>query len=371
MDTIKYQFGQWGNTTLILTTDQNNSIVSRAAQLALKSSGVTSTTINILQQGSAPFVSVDKLSLQVDPNGLRDSIVITSNTRWTLSTPEWIHPDKSSGDSGTTKVILNCYGNISSTPKQGELVITSASQPIRIPVIQNNPPDRLKVGLIAFYPFNGKVEDESGNNYHLLNNGTTLSTDRFGSASKAAGFNGVDAWLKIPKLLKGDSLREFTLSMWVKKERMNNLSIVSFLPSENSMSGCTSIFGLETTSTSNRSRFYIVTAKNEPYSCTTINVEQFISNPSGKWSHVVLVQRYSNQQFRKEYIYTPFFNGAKPVNLVGSIQNPLATSFSHNGAIGCNLNGMYDFFQGSVDDVRIYNRALSDEEVQQLYNLKY
>ncbi|HXK31646.1 MAG TPA: LamG-like jellyroll fold domain-containing protein [Candidatus Paceibacterota bacterium] len=40
-----------------------------------------------------------------------------------------------------------------------------------------------------------------------------------------------------------------------------------------------------------------------------------------------------------------------------------------NVAIGASSVGLNNFFDGSIDDVRIYNRALSPEEVKRLYNM--
>lgn len=45
-------------------------------------------------------------------------------------------------------------------------------------------------GLVAYYPFNGNANDESGNNLNLTNNGATLTTDRFGNPNKAYYFDG-------------------------------------------------------------------------------------------------------------------------------------------------------------------------------------
>ena len=48
----------------------------------------------------------------------------------------------------------------------------------------------LKDGLVAYYPFNGNANDESGNGNNGTVNGATLTTDRFGNTNKAYSFNG-------------------------------------------------------------------------------------------------------------------------------------------------------------------------------------
>jgi len=50
----------------------------------------------------------------------------------------------------------------------------------------------LQDGLVAFYPFNGNANDESGNLNNGTVNGATLTTDRFGNGNSAYNFNGID-----------------------------------------------------------------------------------------------------------------------------------------------------------------------------------
>ena len=45
-------------------------------------------------------------------------------------------------------------------------------------------------GLVGYWPFNGNANDESGNGNNGTVNGATLTTDRFGNAGKAYGFDG-------------------------------------------------------------------------------------------------------------------------------------------------------------------------------------
>jgi len=53
-------------------------------------------------------------------------------------------------------------------------------------------------GLILYFPFNGNANDESGNGNNGTVYGATLTADRFGSASSAYDFNGVNAYINIP-----------------------------------------------------------------------------------------------------------------------------------------------------------------------------
>ena len=54
-------------------------------------------------------------------------------------------------------------------------------------------------GLVAYYPFNGNANDESGNGRDGVVNGATLSSDRFGNSNKAYSFNGIDNFISVQK----------------------------------------------------------------------------------------------------------------------------------------------------------------------------
>ena len=53
------------------------------------------------------------------------------------------------------------------------------------------------LGLVAWYPFNGNAQDESGNGHHGKVNGATLCKDRKGKDDSAYNFDGVDDFIRI------------------------------------------------------------------------------------------------------------------------------------------------------------------------------
>lgn len=56
----------------------------------------------------------------------------------------------------------------------------------------------LQDGLVAYYPFNGNANDESGSGNHGTVHGPILNTDRFGAAGNAYDFDGLDDYIEIP-----------------------------------------------------------------------------------------------------------------------------------------------------------------------------
>lgn len=55
----------------------------------------------------------------------------------------------------------------------------------------------LSNGLVAYYPFNGNANDASGNNNHPVFNNAVLAADRFGNANSAYAFNGTSSYMQI------------------------------------------------------------------------------------------------------------------------------------------------------------------------------
>ncbi len=236
-----------------------------------------------------------------------------------------------------------------------------------------NPGDTLKNGLIAYYPFNGNIRDESGNGYDLSGNGPLITDNRFGEAQKAYKFNGTSDFLIIPGILKADSLRELTISVWVKVENLAYSTILSFLPKDIRI--CSSALSFDNFANSYSTRHKMITEL-QPLFCNTLIIKDTITNPLGVWRHVVLVQRDISVNIQlPRYAYTPYYDGKKQkvATTLGGM-NPFVTSFGDGGIIGGdnnsgNYNFNFDFFKGSIDDIRIYNRALTDKEVVELYNL--
>ncbi len=69
-------------------------------------------------------------------------------------------------------------------------------------------------GLVAWYPFNGNTNDESGNSNHGILNGATLTADRNGNMNSAYDFDGISNSIVSPVSI--DLGLEHTLSIWVR-----------------------------------------------------------------------------------------------------------------------------------------------------------
>ena len=86
-------------------------------------------------------------------------------------------------------------------------------------------PEFLKEGLVAYYPFNGNANDESGNGNHGYLNGVTLSSDRFGESGKAYGFDGENNFIEIGTGGVGANPHQLTQIAWIQtKDRRAGLA---------------------------------------------------------------------------------------------------------------------------------------------------
>jgi hypothetical protein len=70
-------------------------------------------------------------------------------------------------------------------------------------------------GLVAYYPFNGNANDESGNGNHGMVYGATLTVDRFGNANSAYSFDGMNDYI-VTNYSGILGKNPGTISLWLK-----------------------------------------------------------------------------------------------------------------------------------------------------------
>ena len=206
----------------------------------------------------------------------------------------------------------------------------------------------LNAGLVAYYPFNGNANDESGNGNNGTVFGATLTTDRFWNVDSAYSFDGVNNYISIPDTpeLSGGYPLDKSVSVWFKVDSMTSYTpIVIKALSTQQVDWRLIIRNGKLTFSSYNSWFI-----SEVF-CSQTTSE--ITN--GVWYHGVLVADQSDI-----YIYV---NG----NMVGYCHNfGGTTDTTAPVTIGAVPYKNY-YYDGKIDDIRIYNRALSEKEIQELY----
>lgn len=196
-------------------------------------------------------------------------------------------------------------------------------------------------GLIAYYPFNGNANDESGNGHNGIINGVlTSSADRFGLSGKAYNFNGVDNYINTS--INTGLTNKATFSVWVKSSSTNDwCGLLASRGSGNDFSGFTVL-------ANGSVNFYAYT--NVYIVASSINILD------DRWHQ--LVGRYDGSAM----------NLILDGQLIGTTSYDGNISIGDNYMIGVDLLSLTRCFKGSIDDVRIYNCALSDTEIQSLYH---
>ncbi|MEZ4577795.1 MAG: hypothetical protein R2875_07210 [Desulfobacterales bacterium] len=77
----------------------------------------------------------------------------------------------------------------------------------------------LNDGLVAFYPFNGNANDESGNGNNGTVYGAGLTADRHGNLNSAYNFDGINDYIDIGNNVKPQF--PITVSAWVKLDQFD------------------------------------------------------------------------------------------------------------------------------------------------------
>ena len=199
-------------------------------------------------------------------------------------------------------------------------------------------------GLKSYWPFNGNSNDESVNASHLTNNGAVLTTDRFGSTNSAYSVNGTNQYLiqSTPSFTFADT-DDFTISVWVSKAN-TNAGVCLMNGSGASGNFIWLLQGGATTmsfGTNKQSQAWINISA--PFNVST-------------WEHHVLVYQAGLMTYYKD-------------NVVQGTNNFTHTNTSSTNLplyVGRGIGGSY--FNGSIDDFGVWDRALTTCEINDLYN---
>ena len=211
----------------------------------------------------------------------------------------------------------------------------------------------LNNGLVAYYPFNGNANDESGNGNHGTVNGATLTTDRLGNANSAYSFNGSSYYIKVADSNSLDITSSISFSSWIYVYgSTNDHQVIIGKWYNNNVFEETYVLELQPNGKTIQMPLNGISTGG--YSNVASNTEISFNT----WVHVVGV--YDSSEIRL------YVNGVKTGSLITSGNLPLTSAPLMIGAHDSTSDR--NAFNGIIDDVRIYNRALSSSEIEELYN---
>jgi hypothetical protein len=218
---------------------------------------------------------------------------------------------------------------------------------------QNVPFYMPKDGLVGYWPFNGNANDASGKRNHGIVNGAILTRDRNGVANNAYSFNGSNQKITVND---NDVLSFpsgiFTLSAWVnvnspvldcnilcKYDITTNFEYNMGINSTNMMIGGQAL-----------------SLGGNGNSGAATSVHQYINN----WHYFTYVSNSGNGTklfVDGVQIATGTFNTSSPMgNGTGSLYFGMGGGWNQQ-----------NYFKGSIDDIAIYKRALTEQEIIALY----
>jgi len=218
----------------------------------------------------------------------------------------------------------------------------------------------LNLGLVAYYPFNGNANDSSSNNLTGVITGATLTNDRFGNANKAFKFSGnsindntvvvKDEFIKVSNFNKNFS-DKISISLWANVDSTNYGGFLQRRVDNNIDFAVTSYGGSSGTSPDPNTISWNIGGNRTHLGKTVI--------PYKTWHN---------------YIY--IFDGTSMKTYLDGI---LETQTAATGLISNNTSDLFIgkyiynggkthhfYYNGSMDDIRIYNRVLNSNEISAL-----
>jgi hypothetical protein len=222
-----------------------------------------------------------------------------------------------------------------------------------------NSVDSSKIGVVAYYPFTGNAADSSGNGFNGTVNGATLTNNRFGKANSAYYFDGTNNISVADATALRLNNTDFTINAWVRLDDFNTSSLSSAVVDKRTTNGQQLCWYLGINGTVNSTptgEVYYGPGGGYP-GITSAN-----GIPVNTWTMVTAVYSLQSQSV-KIYIDGLFSSQSQTsIATPDAANNATVYIGSDNPAIGTNY-----YLKGSIDDIRIYNRAISSHEIGELF----
>jgi len=208
-------------------------------------------------------------------------------------------------------------------------------------------------GLISWWPGNGNANDSVGSNPGTLQNGATFAPSLVG---QAFSFDGEDDYIRVAD---SDNLRpsQLTVEAWVKSSVIPSMHYFIVAKSDQD-----AYHGYELGVTSaaqrpgeGRGRFLVLGSSNTNYG-DAIGSTYLLD---GNFHHIAGTYDGSALKLYVDGKLETLTTWSGPI-----------TYTTHDLFIGTRQNSYGDVFKGVIDEVSLYNRALSDQEIAGIYNAR-
>lgn len=208
----------------------------------------------------------------------------------------------------------------------------------------------LSILPIAYYPFNGNADDESGNGNNGTVNGANLTMDRFGNENSAYSFDGTNENIQIASAPENTlGTNNFSISTWFKSSSQDEMFIWN---KSSTNCGDTEVGPSIGFRQSSDGTLSVVADLSTTYTLNSLDTVN-----DGVWHFVVLVRENNSM--------TLYLDGLVENTITIDVDTDFTTTLDlYIG--GTTLCG--NFYQGDIDEFSIYDQALSGAEIAELYD---
>ena len=207
------------------------------------------------------------------------------------------------------------------------------------------------MALQVWLPLNGDLHNQGlSGDLAINNNGATV--DNSGKIGKCYSFNG-SQYITLPTSVLSNFINEISVCAWVNITAWNSSydSIIKMYAGSNAWNN--SIFAMGRNNTASRLYFSIANGSSSTQGSCTLTTDQ----TTNTWYHIACVYNYTDKNMK---IY---LNGELKVTYATTI----VPNFSSVTSIGIGGSPLASYgLKGKLNDVRIYNHALSPKEVEEI-----
>lgn len=207
-------------------------------------------------------------------------------------------------------------------------------------------------GLVAYYPFNGNANDESGNGNDGTLNGAITFDD--GVVGRSVHLDGGNAYIEVNTSLGNFGQSDFTISAWVRT--LSGGGLIGKRP----ICGCAAMIDVRVGSSigdPNRVSFELGGGSSP---CPTPSANAPLHYADGNWHHILVLRQTNNQVIIADSV----IRSQVVTATIADVQNSAPLQMGRSACTGADGTPS---LVGDIDEVRIYNHALSVSEIQELY----
>jgi hypothetical protein len=207
--------------------------------------------------------------------------------------------------------------------------------------------------LVAYYPFDGNANDESGNGNNGIVNGATLTTDRFGTPDSAYFFNGINDFIQASG--SGLPTGARTVMLWFDATTVANHPVL--VGYGGGTCGTSFFMGLNAVPSVYNNSYYVSSH------CDVNNlIHAYPADPSGVWHNFAITTDSSGTDMYIDGVFVASNTNFISNTTVAGTDLAIGVDVSPSG-IAPYTDSNVGYFEGAINDVCIYNTALTAQEI--------